>query len=81
MTGNASAGPLFKKLIKTVRRHSHLKNIKYTGILWMQGEEDSRHLSTAHSYSRNLSEFIRALRKELHAPSLAFFIGEVAPPH
>ena len=80
MTGNASAGPLFKKLIKTIKRHSRLKSVKYTGILWMQGEEDSRHSSAARTYSQNLSEFIRALRKELHAPSLAFFIAEVDPP-
>ncbi len=80
MTGNASAGPLFEKLIKTIKRHSRLKGIKYTGILWMQGEADSRYSTAARTYSRNLSEFIRALRKELHAPSLAFFIGEVDPP-
>ncbi len=80
MTGNASAGPLFKKLIKTIKRHSRLKSVKYTGILWMQGEEDSRHSSAARTYSQNLSEFVRALRKELHAPSLTFFIGEVNPP-
>lgn len=80
ITGNASAGPLFEKLIKTIKRHRSLKGIKFTGILWMQGEADSRHSGAARTYSRNLSQFIHALRKELHAPSLAFFIGQVDPP-
>ncbi len=79
-TRNASAGPLFEKLIKTVRRHTHVKGVKFAGILWMQGETDARYSNAAHTYAQNLSRFVRALRKELHAPSLAFFMGEVDPP-
>jgi hypothetical protein len=79
-TRNASAGPLFKKLIKTVNRHASLKGAKFAGVLWMQGETDARYSSAAHTYARNLSTFVRALRKELDSPSLAFFMGEVDPP-
>ncbi|MCK5810618.1 MAG: hypothetical protein KAH00_05985 [Cocleimonas sp.] len=79
-TRNASAGPLFKKLIKTVNRHPSLKGAQFAGILWMQGETDARYSNAAHTYARNLSKFVRALRKELNSPSLAFFMGEVDPP-
>jgi hypothetical protein len=79
-TRNASAGPLFKKLIKTVRRHTSIKGVKFAGVLWMQGETDARYPNAARTYARNLSVFVRALRKELHSPSLAFFMGEVDPP-
>ncbi len=79
-TRNASAGPLFKKLIKTVRRHTSVKGVKFAGVLWMQGETDARYPNAARTYAQNLSRFVRALRKELHSPSLAFFMGEVDPP-
>jgi hypothetical protein len=79
-TRNASAGPLFEKLIKTVKRHTSIKNVKFAGVLWMQGETDARYLSSAHTYSRNLVQFVRALRKKLDSPSLAFFIGQIDPP-
>jgi hypothetical protein len=79
-TGNASAGPLFEKLIKTIKRHTRVKNIKYAGILWMQGETDARYPSAARTYARNLIQFVQSLRKELHAPSLVFLMGEVNPP-
>jgi hypothetical protein len=79
-TRNASAGPLFNKLVKTVRRHTRVKGVRFAGILWMQGETDARYSSSAYSYSRNLAQFVRALRKALHSPSLAFFMGQVDPP-
>ncbi|MCK5917450.1 MAG: sialate O-acetylesterase [Cocleimonas sp.] len=79
-TRNASAGPLFKKLIKTVRRHTSVKGVKFAGILWMQGETDARYSNAARTYAQNLSRFVRALRKELKSPTLAFFMGEVDPP-
>jgi lysophospholipase L1-like esterase len=46
----------------------------------MQGETDARYSSSAHTYSRNLAQFVRALRKELDSHSLAFFMGQVDPP-
>ena len=80
ITRNASAGPLFEKLIKTIKRHTNIKGVRFAGILWMQGEADARYPSSARSYSRNLAQFITALRKELHTPSLAFFVAQVNPP-
>ncbi len=80
MTGNASAGPLFEKLIKTIKRQGDIEGVKFAGVLWMQGEEDARHSIAARSYAKNLVQFVRALRKELNMPSLAFFMAEVDPP-
>lgn len=80
ITRNASAGPLFEKLIKTIKKDLDSRGVRFAGILWMQGEADARYLRSARHYSRNLIQFITALRKELHTPSLAFFVGEVNPP-
>ncbi len=78
LTRNASAGPLFKKLLQTIRTHTTGTHL--SAILWMQGETDARYPGAARSYMKNLSHFVRALRRELKAPSLAFYIGEVDPP-
>ena len=80
ITRNASAGPLFKKLIQTIRTHTDKEGSQLSGILWMQGETDAKYPVAAHSYSQNLSHFVQALRRELQSPHLAFFMGQVDPP-
>ena len=80
ITHNASAGPLFKKLLQTIRTHTKNNNSQLAGVLWMQGETDARYPGAANSYMQNLSLFVRALRKELKTPYLAFFMGEIDPP-
>lgn len=79
LTRNASAGPLFKKLLQTIRNHID-NGAQLAGVLWMQGETDARYSGAANTYMQNLSLFVRALRRELKAPHLAFFMGEVDPP-
>lgn len=80
LTRNASAGPLFKKLIQTITKHTRNRHDQLAGILWMQGETDARYPRAAHSYSRNLSLFVKELRTALDKPHLAFFMGQVDPP-
>jgi len=80
MTRNASAGPLFKKLLQTIRTHIKDKNAQLAGVLWMQGETDARYPGAANTYSQNLAQFVSALRRELKSPNLAFFMGEIDPP-
>ena len=80
ITRNASAGPLFKKLLQTIRTHTKNNGSQLAGVLWMQGETDARYPGAASSYMQNISLFVRALRKELKSPSLAFFMGEIDPP-
>ena len=79
-TGNASAGPLFKKLIKTVNIQFNGKDAKLAGILWMQGETDAKYLPAAKQYAGNLNRFVNALRAKLHAPNALFIMGSVNPP-
>ena len=46
------------------------------GILWHQGESDSKP-GIAEDYERNLTELIKRLRKELDTPSLPFILGQL----
>ena len=80
LTRNASAGPLFKKLLQTIKTYTKHNNSQLAGVLWMQGETDARYPDAANHYMQNLSLFVRALRKALKTPYLAFYMGEIDPP-
>ncbi len=80
ITRNASAGPLFKKLIKTADINFNGKNAKLAGILWMQGETDAKYPVVAKQYTKNLNDFIHSLRLELNTPNALFIMGSVNPP-
>jgi hypothetical protein len=79
-TRNGSAGPLFKKLIKTVNIQFDSNIDKLSGILWMQGETDAKYLTAAKQYAGNLNRFVNALRSKLHSPNSVFIMGSVNPP-
>ena len=79
-TRNASAGALFKKLIKTARIPFDESESEFVGFLWMQGEQDAKYPVAAQQYASNLNSFVSALRHELKAPQAAFIMGGVNPP-
>lgn len=79
-TRNASAGPLFKKLIKTARMGLKGKDSKLAGILWMQGEADAKYPVAAKQYAGNLNRFVNKLRSELKSPNALFLMGAINPP-
>jgi len=79
-TRNASAGALFKKLIKTAKIPFDEENSVFAGVLWMQGEQDAKYPIAAKHYASNLNSFVSALRHELKAPRVAFLMGKVNPP-
>ncbi len=80
LTHNASAGPLFKKLIKTIKIQFNEKESKLAGILWMQGEADAKYPNAAKQYTNNLNRFVNALRLELKSPDSPFIMGGINPP-
>ena len=79
-TRNASAGPLFKKLIKTAKIGFNGSKSTLAGILWMQGEADAKYPIAARQYAGNLSHFVNALRSKLRSPNAPFIMGSINPP-
>ncbi len=49
------------------------------GMLWQQGERDSRFSAFGPVYGRNLSHFIRRVRTQFDAPNMPFIYGQVLP--
>jgi hypothetical protein len=66
-------GDLYKQAI--VRAKAAMKYGTIRGILWHQGEADSKELKTAESYGQRLSRMIGNLRKELGDDQLPFVAG------
>jgi len=53
---------------------------RLVGMVWMQGESDTRHEIPAASYEVNLRNLILAYRKDLGQADLAFVFGQVNSP-
>ena len=64
------------------RAHQALKDGTLKGILWHQGEADSKADRAAH-YQQKLEELIRRFRDDLGAPDVPFLIGQLGrfPPN
>jgi len=79
-----SFGPQFRTFVETVDSGIHsLIAQGYTpvirGMLWQQGERDSRNSSYGPEYGRNLSHFIGRVRAQFNAPGMPFIYGQVLP--
>jgi len=48
------------------------------GMLWMQGESDSKKQADAEAYQKKLEQFIAFMRKETGKPELPFVIGRLS---
>jgi hypothetical protein len=81
---NSHFGPQFATFVDTVDAGlASLIAQGYTpvirGMLWHQGERDSRDSSQGPVYGRNLAHFIRRVRGQFHAPSMPFIYAQVLP--
>lgn len=75
-------GVMYKRLIDYVKglQVKH-KKIKIVGMIWMQGESDSRyHAKTMEQYKTKLETLIDNCRKEFNSPEMLFVCGRVNPP-
>ena len=68
-------GDLHEAALKRARKA--MADGTLAGILWHQGESDSKELSTAESYRERLSGMIADLRAELDSPQLPVVVGKL----
>jgi hypothetical protein len=75
-------GELYKRLIDEVHAiQAKRPNIKIAGMLWMQGEADSRYFAkTMEQYRDKLEALIDGCRKEFNSPDMVFVCGRINPP-
>jgi hypothetical protein len=59
------------------RTRAAMRNGRLRGILWHQGEADSKDESLAGSYAHRFDTFIRQLRADLEVPDVPVIVGEL----
>ncbi|MCK4998686.1 MAG: hypothetical protein KAS23_04095, partial [Anaerohalosphaera sp.] len=53
-------------------------DVEVAGMIWMQGERDSKFLDMANAYEANLTDFIAAVRVEFSVADMPFVIGQIS---
>lgn len=77
---DTAAGPLYRKLLDDYAAAIKGRPVRLTGVLWMQGESDTRYPALGPHYFENFKTLIAAFRRDLKAPGLPFFFGRVNMP-
>lgn len=77
---DTAAGPLYRKLLDEHAKAIKGRPARLTGVLWMQGESDTRYPALGPNYFENFKTLIAAFRRDLNAPELPFFFGRVNMP-
>ncbi len=68
-------GDLYSNAVRRARLA--MKNGTLAGILWHQGEADSKTSETAYSYGDRLAKMIGNIRDDLNSPNLPFVVGQI----
>ncbi len=70
---------LYAKLRQRVGAARQSMPIQLKGMIWMQGERDSRDETMAAAYRENLESFIQTARRDFKVPQMGFVAGRVNP--
>jgi hypothetical protein len=71
--------PLALRWVRNALADLEQQGIKYRleGFMWHQGENDMFNPEYMENYGRNLKNFLASWRRDLNAPDLRFYIGEL----
>ena len=67
----------YQKYIEEVLKGYDPSEYEFTGMLWVQGEADSKVAKAAESYGKNLQRLIKGMRDFTKKPKLPFLIFQV----
>jgi hypothetical protein len=71
--------PLTMELVRSALAELDRKKVPYRleGVMWHQGENDMFNEDYQKRYGENLANFVARWRKDLDAPDLRFYVGEL----
>ena len=71
--------PLTMELVRSALADLDRKKVPYRleGVMWHQGENDMFNEDYQSNYGENLANFVARWRKDLNAPDLRFYVGEL----
>lgn len=70
---------LYQMLLNKVKDAQKSRDIEILGMLWMQGEADSKNQQDAEAYAENFKNFIYTAREDFGSPEMIFIAGRVNP--
>ncbi len=70
----------YQTLTKQLNKIRKTEKLDIRGILWMQGERDTKSLASANRYKKSLERFIVMIRRDLGKPGLPFVIAQISMP-
>ena len=70
----------YQTLTKQLKKIRKTQRIDVRGVLWMQGERDTKSLASANNYKKSLERFIVTIRRDLGKPALPFVIAQISIP-
>lgn len=68
-------GDLYEKAVNRAQTAAHAGTLK--GVLWHQGESDTREQNDAETYQARLTKMLKDLRADLGQPNLPIVIGQI----
>ena len=71
--------PLTLELVRSALADLDRRKVRYRleGFMWLQGENDMFEKDYMPNYGKNLKNFLASWRRDLDAPGLRFYIGEL----
>lgn len=72
--------PHYQTMNKMLGRIRKNHTLDISAVLWMHGERDTKSMSTAGSYQKDLARFIQTLRQDKNKPNLPFVIAQISVP-
>eukprot|EP01047_Picozoa_sp_COSAG01_P058159 COSAG01_NODE_6815_length_3485_cov_1.305875_1_plen_271_part_00 len=75
--GDDTDGDLYARMLRRTRQALERPNTILRGVLFHQGESDTRDIALAESYGERLTQLIANIRHDFAAPELPFLIGEL----
>ncbi len=76
----ANPKSLYSQLLAKVQSAQKSRKIDIIGMIWMQGERDSKDKTMAENYAKNLEALVNKARKDFNSPEMFFAAGRVNPP-
>jgi hypothetical protein len=80
--GSGKRAALYARLMGYVKaaKEKTPGGVEFVGLIWMQGERDSRDEKLAKAYTANLKKFVDRVRADTGAADLPFVLGRIRTP-
>jgi hypothetical protein len=77
---NNTCDTLYTRLLEHVTEATDDRDVRFEGMLWMQGERDAKYPRAGNLYLTNLHTLIDSIRADVATPAMPFILGRIVAP-